>query len=109
MNIACIPASKLAQKKQKEVKSPLLLLFFVAFLCLLAMSLVRNGQFLAALGTTSGQYAATISRLHALTETMFVVSLAVVGLECSFHCVYAVFLFVVFGFAGFGNGCSGPC
>ena len=57
----------------------------------LAVYFVRNGQLLAALGTTSGQYAATISRLHALTETMFVVSLAVVGLECSFHCVYAVF------------------
>ena len=58
----------------------------------LAVYFVRNGQLLAALGTTSGQYAATISRLHALTETMFVVSLAVVGLECSCHCVYAVFV-----------------
>ena len=58
----------------------------------LAVYFIGNGQLLAALGTTSGQYAATISRLHALTETMFVVSLAVVGLECSFHCVYAVFV-----------------
>ena len=64
----------------------------------LAVYFIGNGQLLAALGTTSGQYAATISRLHALTETMFVVSLAVVGLECSFHCVYAVFVC-----------CLGPC
>ena len=57
------------------------------------MYFVRHGELLATLCTTGSQYAATISRLHALTETMLVVSLSVVRLECSFHCSYAVFLF----------------
>ena len=70
----------------------------------LAVYFVRNSQLLAALGTTSGQYAATISRLHALTETMFVVSLAVVGLECSFHCVYAVFCLLSWASRTAGTG-----
>ena len=73
----------------------------------LAVYFVGNGQFLAALGTTSGQYAATISRLHALTETMFVVSLAVVGLECSFHCVYAVFCLLSWASRTAGTGGAG--
>ena len=57
-----------------------------------AMNFVRHGQLLAALCAAGSQYAASVGRLHALTETMFVVSFAVVGLECSFHCVYAVFV-----------------
>ena len=61
----------------------------------LAMNFVRHGQLLAALCAAGSQYAASVGRLHALTETMFVVSFAVVGLECSFHFVYAVF-FVLF-------------
>ena len=56
------------------------------------MNFVRYGQFLATFCAASCQYTTSIGRLHALTETMFVVSLAVVGLECSFHCVYAVFV-----------------
>ena len=55
-----------------------------------AMNFVRHGQLLAALCAAGSQYAASVGRLHALTETMFVVSFAVVGLECSFHFVYAV-------------------
>ena len=52
----------------------------------LAVYFVRNGEFLATFSATSGEYATTVSGQHALTETMLVVSLSVVGLECSFHC-----------------------
>ena len=61
----------------------------------LAVNLVRYGQLLATLGATSCQYATTVSRLHTLTETMLVVSLSVVRLECSFHFRYAVFIFLI--------------
>lgn len=64
-----------------------------ADLLVLAMNFVRYGQLFATFGATSSQYATTISSLHALTETMLVVSFSVVGLECSFHFCYAVFLF----------------
>lgn len=58
------------------------------------MNFVRNGQLLATFCTTSCQYATAISSLHTLTETMLVVSLTIVGLECSFHFFcYAIFLF----------------
>ena len=75
----------------------------------LAVYFVRNGQFLAALGTTSGQYAATISRLHALTETMLVVSLPVVGLECSFHFCILVFVLWLVHDRAFGVLRSSGC
>ena len=58
------------------------------------MNFVRNGQLLATFCTTSCQYATAISSLHTLTETMLVVSLTIVGLECSFHfllCYFFVF------------------
>lgn len=61
----------------------------------LAMNFVRHGQFFATFCATCCQYATTVSRLHALTETMLVVSLSVVGLECSFHCSYAVFFVLI--------------
>ena len=64
-----------------------------ADLLVLTMNFVRHGQLFATFGTTSGQNATTVSCLHTLTETMLVVSLSVVGLECSFHFRYAVFLF----------------
>lgn len=57
---------------------------------LLAVDFVGYRQFLAAFCPAGGQYAATIGGLHAFTETMLVVSLSVVRLECSFHCCYAV-------------------
>ena len=57
----------------------------------LAVNLVGHGQLLATLGTTSSEHAATIGGLHALTETMLIITLAVVGLECSFHsCTYVL-------------------
>ena len=58
------------------------------------MNFVRNGQLLATFCTTSCQYATAISSLHTLTETMLVVSLTIVGLECSFRfllCYFFVF------------------
>jgi len=56
------------------------------------VTLVRNGQLLATLGTTGGQDATAILRGHALAETMLVHAAAIVGLECSFHC-FLLFLF----------------
>ena len=52
---------------------------------LLSVMLIRNGQLLAAFGTTRGKHATTILCSHSLTETVLVDSSAVVGLECSFH------------------------
>ena len=52
----------------------------------LAVYFVRNRELLTAFGTTRSQNATTVSSRHALTETMLVVSLAIVGLERSFHC-----------------------
>ena len=52
---------------------------------LLAVYLVRNGEFLSALGATCSQYSATIGGSHSLTETVLVFSLSVRGLKCSFH------------------------
>lgn len=57
------------------------------------MNFVRNGQLFATFCTTSCQYATAIGSKHTLTETMLVVSLTIVGLECSFHFCYAVFCF----------------
>lgn len=57
------------------------------FLLLFAVNFVRDGEFLAALCATGGENAAAIGGLHALTETVLVVALAVVRLECSFHCI----------------------
>ncbi len=47
---------------------------------------VRYSQFLATLSTTASQYATTVCSCHSFTETVFVFSLSVRGLECSFHC-----------------------
>jgi len=58
---------------------------------LLSVTLVGNGQLLAAFGAAGSQYTATIGGSHSLTETMLVVPSAVVGLECSFH-IFSVLL-----------------
>ena len=60
------------------------------------MNFVRHGQLFATLSTTGCQYATTVGSLHTLTKTMLVISLSVVGLECSFHFCYAVFLFLIY-------------
>ena len=53
---------------------------------LLSVSLVRNGQLLAALCTARSQDATAILGGHALAETMLVHAAAIVRLKCSFHC-----------------------
>lgn len=63
---------------------------------LLAVHFVRNCELLTTLCTTSGQHAATVCSQHTLTETMLIVSLSVVGLECPFHCLYILFLLFVY-------------
>lgn len=60
----------------------------------LAVNFVGDGQFLATFGATRSEHATTVCSLHALTKTVFVVSLSVVRLECSFHCVYVIFLII---------------
>ena len=56
----------------------------------------RNGQFLAAVTTARSQDAATVGRRHSLAEAVLVDTLAVGGLECSFH----YFLFLYFTLLG---------
>ena len=55
---------------------------------LLAVYFIRYGELLAAFGTTRSQNATAVCSGHTLTETMLVVSLAIVGLERSFHFLY---------------------
>ena len=54
---------------------------------LLSVSLVRNGQLLAALCTARSQDATAILGGHTLAETMLVYAATIVRLKCSFHCV----------------------
>ncbi len=55
---------------------------------------VCNSQFLATFRTTSSKHTATVSSSHSLEETMFVTTLALRWLECTFHsviaCIYAL-------------------
>ena len=53
---------------------------------LLTVTFVGNSELLTTLSTTCGEHAAAISCQHTFTETVLILSLAVVGLECSFHC-----------------------
>lgn len=52
---------------------------------LLAVTLVGDGELLTTFGTTGSEHAAAISGGHTFTETVLVLSSAVVGLKCSFH------------------------
>ena len=63
----------------------------------LAVYFVRNRELLTAFGTTRSQNATTVGSRHALTETMLVVSLAIVGLERSFHCCFISILLLFVG------------
>lgn len=62
----------------------------------LSVYLVGNCQFLAAFSTAGSQHSAAVLCLHAVAEPMFVISLSVVGLKCSFHFLMLVFLFCLF-------------
>ncbi len=52
---------------------------------ILAVTLVGNGELLAALCTTCSQHATAVLSSHSLTETVLVIAATVVGLKCSFH------------------------
>jgi hypothetical protein len=60
---------------------------------LFAVTLVGDGELLAALGTTCSEHAAAISGCHTFTETVLVLPSTVVGLKCSFH--NAIFFYIV--------------
>ena len=62
------------------------------------MLLVADGQLGATFGATGCQHATTISGSHALTETVLVHSLAVVGLKSPFHNAF-ILIFVLSSFA----------
>lgn len=51
----------------------------------LTVNFVRNRQLFTAMTATRSQNTATIRRLHTLTESVLILSLAVVGLKCTFH------------------------
>lgn len=59
--------------------------------CLLQFLLVANRQLVTAFGTTAGQHLTTISRLHALTESMNGFAAAAMRLKCTFHCLISFF------------------
>jgi hypothetical protein len=61
---------------------------------LLAVLFVRNCKLCTSLSTTSSQYAAAILCSHSLTETVLVFSLSVRGLECSFHRLIYLYVFI---------------
>lgn len=60
------------------------------------MILIRNGQLLAALGTTGSQYATSVLRCHSLTKSVFVDATAVVWLKCSFHLFICILLLLCY-------------
>lgn len=49
---------------------------------------VGNSEVFAAFGAAACKYFAAVGCGHALTETVFVESFAVVGLVCTFHCEF---------------------
>jgi len=52
---------------------------------------VCYGQFLATMSATGSQYATTVGGSHSLKETVFVATLALRRLECTFHFLLLVF------------------
>ena len=97
MRSAEYSGSKLAIKNRKEVRMPLLLFCFLSEKTasgLFFVVLAGNGQFLAAFGTTRGQYLTSIRGGHSFAESMFSFSPLGVGLIRSFHCYIMFLLFV---------------
>ena len=88
----------------KSSKDVLSLLLFAALRIdakeLLAVVLVRDGQFLAAMSTTGSQHATAILCGHSLAEAVLVDATAVVWLKCSFHCCI-LFLLLFLHFLNF--------
>lgn len=83
----------------KSSKDVLSLLLFAALRIdakeLLAVVLVRDGQFLAAMSATGSQHATPILCGHSLAETVLVDATAVVRLKCSFH-LYLLLIYYLF-------------
>lgn len=61
--------------------------------CLFGSDGAGHGETCAAFGATTGQNFAAVGGGHAFTETVLVNTLAVRGLECSFHCRILFFCF----------------
>ena len=58
------------------------------------MNLIAHGELLATFSAAHSEHTATVLGGHALTESVLVVALPVVGLECSLH-DYSCFCFSV--------------
>lgn len=67
---------------------------------LLLAQMVRNRQVKTTFCATTGKDFAAVGGRHASAETVLVDSLAVGGLECSFHCLCMSRLFIVEIFRG---------
>lgn len=61
--------------------------------------MIAYGKVNATFGATTGEDLAAFGGRHSFAETVLVNSLAIRGLECSFHCLYSVFSFL---YAHFG-------
>ena len=82
----CVQRYNMKTKKPQTLHSICGFLFpFPTYLCFHAIVFVRNSQFLTSFSTTCSQYSATVSGSHSFAESVFVSSLSVRGLECSFH------------------------
>ena len=80
---------------QKKRTFRFALIGIVSALCLVQF-FVRNSQFLSAFCSTGSQYATAVFSSHSFTESVFIPTLSLRRLECSFHChnIYP-FLYVV--------------
>ena len=56
------------------------------FILMLVSALVRNSQFFSSFSSSSSYNCSTVSGRHSFSETMFVSSLSVGWLKCTFHC-----------------------
>ena len=84
---------KSTEKKKKKQGFPYFFSILRFSFSLLAVFLIGYAQFLASLGATACQYAATIGCGHSLTETVLVVAATVVWLKCSLHVLFLFYLF----------------
>ncbi len=80
-------------KKSKPERSAFIVLS--SFVLCLVQLLVRNCEFLSAFCPTGSQYATAVFGGHSLTESVFIPTLSLRRLECSFHC-HNIFPFLMF-------------
>ena len=62
---------------------------------------VCYGQFLTTMSTTGSQNATTVGGSHSLKETVFVATLALRRLECTFHFRVGFYAGLTTGFGGY--------